>query len=220
MSKNTKDSILDEAEVLFAEQGIGATSLRMITAAAGTNLASVNYHFGSKDALVEAVFERRLKPMNHERLQRLQQLQRSGRVVLEDLIEAFVGPALDLSRQTRGGATFIKLLGQTYTKPSSQLHDYLRNMYEEVIQCFKPAMAEALPQIAKQELYWRLHFMVGTLAYCMAGTDLMRLISSSDMQHSLNTQELTRRLVAFLSAGLRAEVMQEDVNHVTQPVFG
>ena len=58
----TKERILDAAERLFAERGFAATSLRSITAAAGVNLAAVNYHFRSKEALLEAVFTRRLGP--------------------------------------------------------------------------------------------------------------------------------------------------------------
>ena len=62
--KDTKDRILDAAESLFADRGFGATSMRAITSAADANLAAVNYHFGSKESLIEAVFARRLGPLN------------------------------------------------------------------------------------------------------------------------------------------------------------
>ena len=62
--KETQKRILDAAEELFMQHGFEATSMRMLTTAAGVNLAAVNYHFGSKDALIEAVFRRRLDPMN------------------------------------------------------------------------------------------------------------------------------------------------------------
>ena len=71
MASDTKESILDAAEKLFAERGFSGTSLRTITAAARVNLAAVNYHFGSKDALIEAVLARRVRPMNAERVARL-----------------------------------------------------------------------------------------------------------------------------------------------------
>jgi AcrR family transcriptional regulator len=64
MATDTKDRILDSAELLFAQQGIASTSLRAITDHADVNLASVNYHFQSKDALVQAVLNRRLNPIN------------------------------------------------------------------------------------------------------------------------------------------------------------
>ena len=68
---DTKERLLDAAESLFADHGFAATSLRMITSAAGVNLASVNYHYGSKEALIQAVLERRLGPLNRDRLRRL-----------------------------------------------------------------------------------------------------------------------------------------------------
>ncbi len=56
--KGTAWHILNAAEALFYEKGFAETSLRMITAKAGVNLAAVNYHFGSKKELIQAVFER------------------------------------------------------------------------------------------------------------------------------------------------------------------
>ena len=71
----TKEKILDTAERLFAEQGIGATSLRQIIGVAGVNLAAVHYHFGSKEALLEAVFARRIERVNRERLEMLDRVE-------------------------------------------------------------------------------------------------------------------------------------------------
>jgi AcrR family transcriptional regulator len=56
---STKERILGAAETLFAQRGFDGASLRQLTSAAGVNLAAVNYHFGSKEKLVEQVFRRR-----------------------------------------------------------------------------------------------------------------------------------------------------------------
>ncbi len=207
-ARTTKDLILDTAEALFAEQGFAATSLRNITTAAGVNLASVNYHFGSKEALIEAVFARRLHAMSEERLRRLDALEAqcgAQAVPLEAVIEAFIAPAMELSRDTkRGGDRFIKLLGRSYTEPAEWLQGCVRSVYEPVIERFKGAFALALPELPRDELYWRMHFMVGVLAYCMAGSDMMRLIASCRLCDPLDTRTLTERLVRFLTAGLTA----------------
>lgn len=204
---DTRERILDVAERLFADQGLGQTSLRAITAAAEVNLASVHYHFGSKDALVHAIFERRLRPMNAERLRRLEELEaRHGeRVPLEPLIEAFVAPPLELSRdRTHGGEHFIRLLGRTYTEPTESLQERVRELYEEVSERFREAFRSALPDLGREELYWRLHFMVGTLAYCMSGPGTMRLIASSHLDDTQDTASLVRQLAQFLQGGLAA----------------
>lgn len=213
MVGGTKDSILDAAEALFAEQGFAATSLRSITAAAGVNIAAVHYHFGSREGLIEALFARRLLPMNEERLRRLTALetQPGAAASLEALIDAFVAPAMELSRDTeRGGHRFIQLLGRSYTEPSAWLHQRIRDMYQGVIDRFRPAFARALPDLPPAELYWRLHFMIGVLAYCMAGTDMMRLIASCRLCDPLDTRALTRRLIVFLGAGLNAPAALPD----------
>lgn len=204
---DTRDRILDVAERLFAEQGLGQTSLRAITAAAGVNLASVHYHFGSKEALVHAIFDRRLRPMNAERLRRLDKLQKrhGGAVPLEALIEAFVGPPLELSRDTRhGGEHFIRLLGRTYTEPTEALQEHVRGLYADVSDRFREAFRAALPGLSRNDLYWRLHFMVGTLAYCMSGPGTMRLIASSHLAEEEEITQLVRRLATFLQGGLEA----------------
>src|SRR5678809_546336 len=77
-SAGTKTRILDAAERLFVEHGFEATSLRSLTSAAGVNLAAVNYHFGSKEELFQAVLTRRLDPMNQERIELLEKLERES----------------------------------------------------------------------------------------------------------------------------------------------
>lgn len=205
---DTRDRILDIAEQLFAEQGLGQTSLRAITAAAGVNLAAVHYHFGSKEALVYAIFERRLKPMNAERLRRLDELEaRHHPVPLDELIQAFVAPPLELSRdRAHGGEHFIRLLGRTYSEPTESLQEHVRMLYEPVSDRYQAAFQKTLPDLDAKELYWRLHFMVGTLAYCMSGPNTMRLIASSHLSEDDDTPALIQRLTRFLIGGMESAV--------------
>src|SRR6201996_8870198 len=94
-SMPTKERILGAAEVLFARHGFDGASLRQLTAAAGVNLAAVNYHFGSKDRLVEEVFRRRLDELNSRRLKALSRISGNPDTTLEDVLSAFIKPALE-----------------------------------------------------------------------------------------------------------------------------
>src|SRR6185295_619338 len=96
---DTREALLDAAEGLFAEHGIQASSLRAITQRAGANLAAVHYHFGSKEGLVRAVFSRRLKPLNEERLRRLEACDLEAADAVEQVLDAFLAPLLRLSRE-------------------------------------------------------------------------------------------------------------------------
>src|SRR5215472_3578898 len=102
---NTKTKILNTAERLFAHHGIEATSLRAITAQAGVNLAAVNYHFQSKEALLHAVIARRVEPMNQKRLALLDASEAEagpGPLPLEKVLDAFLRPVFEvLSGQAR-----------------------------------------------------------------------------------------------------------------------
>lgn len=209
MATDTRKNIMRVAEELFAEHGFSNTSLRHITSRAGVNLASVNYHFGSKEALITAVLATRLVPMNAERLSRLNNLQATKRLgdedALEQLVRAFVGPALELSRdQDKGGAIFIRMLGRTYTEPNETVNRAVRQMYIEVVDAFRPAFKIVLTDVSDDDLYWRMHFMIGALAYLMSGSTMMGLISSSQVDEANTAEELIQRLVIFLSAGMRA----------------
>ncbi len=204
----TKDRILDTAESLFMEHGFEATSLRSITAAAGVNLAAVNYHFGSKEELFQAVLTRRLDPMNQERVDLLTALERGaapGAVPCEQILSAMFVPALRLARDpARGGKNFLRLLGRAYADPAPFIRQFLSAQYAVMIARFKAAFARALPELPPKELSWRLHFIMGALSYTLAGTDALKLIAELTSTDAGNDEMLLRRLAPFLLAGLQS----------------
>ena len=210
-SADTKTRILDAAERLFVEHGFEATSLRQLTTAAGVNLAAVNYHFGSKEELFQAVLTRRLDPMNQERIERLEKLEReaSGKPLsCEKILFAMLIPALRLARdERRGGKNFLRLLGRAYADPAPFIRHFLSRQYAGMIGRYKEAFLRALPQLSRQELTWRLHFVMGALSYTLAGTDALKLFAQ--VAETDNDELLLQRLAPFLVAGLKAPPLTE-----------
>jgi len=204
----TKQRILDTAESLFMEHGFEATSLRSITAAAGVNLAAVNYHFGSKEELFQSVLTRRLDPMNHARLALLTRLEREAgphALSCDKILTALFVPALALARDpARGGKNFLRLLGRAYADPAPFIRQFLSTQYAQMIARFKEAFARALPKLPRKELSWRLHFIMAALSYTLAGTDALKLIAELNPHATDNDEILLRRLAPFLLAGLKA----------------
>jgi AcrR family transcriptional regulator len=202
----TRKRILDAAEELFMQHGFEGTSMRLLTTKAGVNLAAVNYHFGSKDALVEAVFRRRLDPMNVARLAELDKLEAENHSPSpEAIIRAFIMPSLRLVEDGKsGGRNFTRLLGRTYTEPNKFVRQLIGQMYAPTMQRYKAALERALPQMPREELVWRMHFMFGTLAYTLAATDTVQLIAGCKPEDRYDAQLLEERLAAFLAAGLNA----------------
>ncbi|HSW82151.1 MAG TPA: TetR/AcrR family transcriptional regulator [Usitatibacter sp.] len=206
-SAGTKTRILDAAERLFVEHGFEATSLRSLTSAAGVNLAAVNYHFGSKEELFQAVLTRRLDPMNQERIELLGRVEREagGRTLsCEKILFAMLIPALKLARdEKRGGKNFLRLLGRAYADPAPFIRHFLSDQYAGMIGRYKEAFLKALPHLSRQELTWRLHFVMGALSYTLAGTDALKLFAEATSTTN-NDELLLQRLAPFLVAGLKA----------------
>lgn len=210
-SADTKTRILDAAELLFTEHGFEATSLRQLTSAAGVNLAAVNYHFGSKEELFQAVLTRRLDPMNQERIDLLDKLEREagGRSpTCEKILFAMLIPALRLARdEKRGGKNFLKVLGRAYADPAPFIRHFLSEQYAGMIGRYKEAFLRALPHLSRQELTWRLHFVMGALSYTLAGTDALKLFAQ--VTAADNDELLLQRLAPFLVAGLKAPALSD-----------
>ncbi len=204
----TRTRILDAAEEQFMQHGFEGASMRMLTAKAEVNLAAINYHFGSKDALIEAVFRRRLDAMNAERIAELDQLEKdaAGKALTPDaIIRAFIGASLRMIEDARGGGrNFIRLLGRAYTEPAKPIRQLIGQMYAPAMERFKAAFSKALPELPKDELVWRMHFMFGTLAYTLAATDTVQLIAGAKPEDRYDARVLQGRLTAFMSAGLLA----------------
>ncbi len=214
----TPERILDAAETLFMEHGFEATSLRVITAAAGVNLAAANYHFGSKEELFQAVLTRRLDPMNQERVRLLDRFEAETApavVPCERILSALFIPALRLARdRQRGGKNFLRLLGRAYADPAPFIRQFLSEQYALMIARFKAAFARALPHLPRKELSWRLHFIMGALSYTLAGTDALRIIAELNPLETDNDEILLHRLAPFLLAGLNAPL--PDLGEVTR----
>jgi len=214
----TKERLLDAAESLFMEHGFEATSLRLITAAAGANLAAANYHFGSKEAMFEAVLTRRLDPMNQERVELLDRFERESAPMplgCDRILAALFIPALRLARDPAlGGNNFLRLLGRAYADPAPFIRRFLSEQYALMIARFKAAFGRALPHLSKKELSWRLHFIMGALSYTLAGTDALKIISELNPLATDNDEILLRRLAPFLLAGLTAPL--PDLSDVTR----
>lgn len=209
---STRDRILRTAERLFADSGIAATSLRAITAAAGVNLAAVNYHFGSKDALVEAVYRRHLEPLNAARLARLKDLQEAAGarpLPVETIVRSFVEPLVEQTRDEADGSVLTRLMSQSLHEAAGYVERFYARENDEVLQRYREAMQQAIPELSPDEICWRLNFMLGTLHNAFLDAGLLKLIN--DPAAAPRPETTLEQLVPFLVAGLTAPGQQQAV---------
>ena len=212
---DTRARILDAAERLFMAHGYDGTSMRQITGEAGVNLAAVNYHFGSKEALIQEVFRRRLYWLNEERMRALDELEATADgqpLKPSQIVDAFFGTMIRMAEdEERGGVIFLRLLGRTLTEPSDFIRAFLAHEYKTVVERYKEALFRSLPDVPKAEIVWRFHFMLGATSYAIAGTDALRLVTDWGIEAEDSEDRLDRllpRLISFLIGGLRAPLPQ------------
>jgi AcrR family transcriptional regulator len=205
-SVDTKDRIIDVAERLFAERGYAATSLRDITGEADANLASVNYHFQSKEGLFSAIVERYVGPINRDRLEALDALEAREEAApgLEELLYAFLGPAFMHWRQ-RGmdGARFMRLAGRMHSETDEHLRALFLSQFEEVARRFGKALRKALPHLDEREVQLRTHFLVGAMAHTLLWSE-RKPGPPFSRRRALPPEEALEGLVRFARAGFAA----------------
>jgi AcrR family transcriptional regulator len=207
---DTRGRILDAAERLFAQEGYDRTSLRAITGRAEVNLAAVNYHFGTKEALLEAVIERRLVPLNEVRMERLRAvLQKSHeggeRPAVGDVLTAFMEPTLRFKESGEGARDFITLVASAVSVPAGgPVRNIFMRMVEPLFRNLFGALREALPGVPEDVLMWRVHFAMGAMLRTMQmfcdehGPEKGMCPTETDAETVLGV------LIPFVTAGMEA----------------
>ena len=202
----TRERILSVATELFAAQGFRGVSLRTLTNEAGVNLASVSYHFRSKEGLIAAIFDRHCAPMIEDRRRRLAACaEKPGRPpLLEQIIEAFITPALDVSADTSGGgATFSRLRAVLAHENQPLAEELISTHFDSTSAMYVEALQRCLPQLSRADVYWRFHFLLGTLYYTSVNPKRIRRLSNGKCDPA-DTAEAIREMVKFSAAGFRS----------------
>ena len=156
----TRTSILDAAERLYADRGFADVTLRDIVAAAGVNLAAVNYHFGSKDELIAELFVTRSLATNRARLNELKaaEAEGGGRADIDAILRALVGPTLrgclGPDNERSAAARFMIRASIESVPPIRRI----KNREIDHLRKFSAAMRRSLPERSDVELTWGLHF--------------------------------------------------------------
>jgi AcrR family transcriptional regulator len=199
---DTKTRILNAAEKLFGEYGFDATSLRDITAEAGVNLAAVNYHFQSKESLIDALIERRLGPITRKRLDLLKAA--GPNPSLEQVIRAFLAPILDYDILPA-----IPLIGRVLSNPTQFFDRVYKRHLSETLTGFSEVLQKLLPELPAEDRMWRLLFMAGAMTHILSLSAVLPQILG--IQTPLDRDAVMNKMVPFLSAGFRSAVVPADL---------
>ncbi len=197
---DTKSRILDAAEKLFGLNGFDATSLRDITAEAQVNLAAVNYHFQSKDSLIDAVMARRIEPVSRRRMEMLDAA--GPNPTLEQILEAFLIPLLDVDL-----VSVTPLLGRMMSDPTQFLLRIFKRYLTPVSERFQEEFHKALPELPRAEMMWRINFLAGIMTHLMSWSPVLPELTKGMCDLS-DRPAVVDRIVQFAAAGFRAPVAE------------
>jgi AcrR family transcriptional regulator len=184
-STTTRDRLLIAAEEVLRADGVGGLSVRNITARAGTNVASVNYVFGGKEALLGELFARLAQPLTDERIRRLDALPADAEV--DQIVRAFIEPLLALDH----GHPLDQLVRQIVADNADELLRSGLVQMESGVRSFERALRAALPEIDLENLHFRIRLLIGTTVFHQVMRDSERGTPAE-------------ALIGFLVAGLVA----------------
>lgn len=178
--ERTRERILDAAEHLFSERGIDGVSMRDIAARGRATLALANYHFGSKEGLYRAVFERRIAPVSAERRAALAEVlaRDDGPPAIAAILDALARPWVEL-RGSPGGLAYTRLVAREAGDPAEGERGIVHALLDPVARDFLAAMRLALPGLSRQRVNWAYHFFIGALLLILTNPQRVTRLSGN-----------------------------------------
>jgi AcrR family transcriptional regulator len=201
----TKAAVFAAAERLFALHGFQNVSVRDITSEAGVNLASVNYHFGSKDALLFEIFRRRTAALNRERARRLHEAndRHAGKPPVREILEALFAPPLRWTAPDSDKRISVQFMIRARSEGTADMREAIAHDVSHLAR-FAEALIAACPHLAREDVYWRLHFCLGML-HNNRFAEFDRLHSlSGGLTREGDVNDLLKRMLDFAEAGFQA----------------
>ena len=221
-SADTKERLLDAAEEVFAREGYRAAALRSITALAAVNLAAVNYHFGSKRALLEAVFARRLQPFNQARLGRIAAVRAAARLegrrpLVRDVLAAIVEGTLVHGQSAPGIGQFFAFIGRSSFDPDRTVQTAFTGYMKPTFEAMLAALVETLPGVPREVLYWRLQFVIGAIARVQ---HLARQRGAATLRpgRAICLAALATEMTAFIEGGIQSPPGASPARRTSEPM--
>lgn len=201
----TRQVILDAAEQCLAAGDFDGVSLRTISEAAGVDIALVNYHFGSKESLVEEVTERRARDVHDARVLALEEARHLAGTAppdVEAVVTAFLEPWLKrISSGDAGWQNYNRLLCRLTMMP--KYLPLVSKLLDPTALHFINALRAALPKASQESIYWGYMFLLGAVVQIMAGTGRIEQLSRG-LCTTDDINAAMREIVPFVCHGLRA----------------
>lgn len=211
-SVDTREQILDAAWNLFAEKGFEDVSVRDVTTAAGVNLASVSYHFGGKEGLIQEAVKRCMNPINQYRIKLLNEAVTEygtiEKVPLERVMTCFMRPVVLPEECGVRAGLMLRLVARYLIERDYTIPAVSRHLYTEVFQAFTRAFLVHYPSLSSIQIVKHIVFASGTVVYYHGLGKLALQLSAGDQGEveNINREEMLREIVGFTIHGFGGKV--------------
>ena len=198
--RDTRQQLILAAERLFAERGIEGVSLREINIAARQrNTSAAHYHFGSKDSLIDAIFEFRRAEVGKRREEMIDALEASGRSGdVRALAEALVMPLASEIQHGPEASHYLEFLAHLFLTSPAQVGEILKKYHAEYGRWVTLATS-VLPHMPRRLLYLRLFLMVRHVVISLAVYQ-RRGLGVDDMGFEAYLSDMADAVAGYLSA--------------------
>ncbi|WP_062270817.1 TetR/AcrR family transcriptional regulator [Endozoicomonas arenosclerae] len=169
-SKGTRDIILDTAERLMAERGIDSVSLNeIVRESKQKNASALQYHFGNKEGLVKAIYDKHKPGIEVRRKELFNQL--DDEPSLLDLVEVLALPMIEEIDNPDGGMNYLLFLSRIrYHQVNPQLEKNARQ--SPVLVKLSKMISSHLSHLPEPEQELRKLMMRSTLLHYLADYSL------------------------------------------------
>jgi AcrR family transcriptional regulator len=198
-AKTVPERLMDAAEKLFCDKGYEATSVRDLTTTAECNIASVNYHFGGKDKLYKAMFQRHLKFLAETQVQNVKKIMASANPTLEELLKIVSQTALAPLKTGSGKGSMTRLLVREILNPHLSEELIPQDMFAEIEKLFIESIAKLTLGLDVADTIMARFFYDGVLTHSLLFTEFYYKIYPD-----MTFDELIEHIVKFSCAGIRS----------------
>lgn len=196
--EDVQNRLLDAAEALFCEKGFDGVSVRELTAAAGCNLAAVNYYFGGKDKLYAEMFRRQFGIMIQENMESIDRVMAEPGVSLEDLLAAVMKPAICSVVENETGGKVMRLLVRAVLNQQIDRKSFASDMKTRLFARLSQAILQLVPEIDSDKILLIVFSVDGAILHPFLFMDFYQ-----ETIPELSIDDLLGHMVRFVAAGIR-----------------
>lgn len=220
MTSSTIERILDAAEVEFAAHGFMETSLRTITTKAKVNLAAVNYHFGSKKSLIQAVTDRFMAPLTQNLQVHLSAYEqrhidggsdgKSDEQALQRLLGILTHSCQQVVQQNHHSLSVLaRLINMAYSQSQGHLRKHLTHQYGASFMHFMKLLRKHMPLMTDEQFFWRFHYLLGILVFSISSSDALLAICEREYTNTRDLDQIMADIIPVMASVAQAPMIGE-----------